>query len=234
MRITPSVITVLALGACHHNVYTPPARAFPLEPPRTLKAGKYGVQAEASGHGKNPDIGAAALRVRRGIDDNVEASAEITYANAGNETAANTSPHLVAVRAGARLQPEELQSVGITAGLGGGTFAGGPYVSADAGATLAYEGCRLTPFVGASGYVSTPLSANAVDTTEPSEPAGTHVDTPETTVGVQIRAGLALNLSSCEAKATQIVVGFGLDHFWDDDSDRGLASGGAAFLLDLD
>jgi hypothetical protein len=49
-----------------------------------------------------------------------------------------------------------------------------------------------------------------------------------------VRVGLSLNVSSCEARDKAIVVGFGLDHYWDDDSDRGYASGGAAFQLNLD
>jgi len=64
-------------------------------------------------------------------------------------------------------------------------------------------------------------------------PVGSFVDTPETTAGVQVRIGLKLNLSSCDDKRTALVAGFGLDHFWDDDSDRGYASGGAALEIDL-
>jgi hypothetical protein len=234
MRIAVLIALTIPIPACVHNVYTPPARAFPLETPETLKAGKYGLAGEVSAHGKTPDVGAGTLRVRRGIEDNLEASVEVTYAKVGNETAANTNPNLFAGRAGIRLQPDEMKSIGLSAGLGGGTFAGGPYVSADAGANLAYEMCRVTPFVGASGYVSTPLDAREVDTSEEGMMVGQFVDKPETTAGLTLRVGLSLNVSSCEARDKSIVVGFGLDHYWDDDSDRGYASGGAAFTFNLD
>ncbi len=231
MRIISASVVLVA--ACTHNVYTPPTRAFPLEPPATLKAGNYGLQLEASGHGTSPDVGAGTVRLRRGIEDNLEASAELTYGKAGNELATDTRRSMIAGRAGARLRPDEMPSVAVGAGVGGGTFAGGPFVSADAGAVLAYETCRVTPFVGGSGYVSAPLDAREVDTTEAGKEPGTFVDTPETTAGVQVRVGVSVNLSSCEAHSTSLVLGVGLDHFWDDDSDRGLASGGAALALDL-
>jgi hypothetical protein len=231
MRILSALV---ACAGCSHNVYTPPARAFPLETPRTLPAGAYGIAIEGSAHGENPSIGAGTVRVRRGIVENVEASAEVTYARVSDETAADTNPSLFAARAGARLRPDELQSVGVTAGLGAGTFAGGPFVTADAGATLAYDTCRLTPFVGGGAFVSQPLDARDVDTTRPGEPVGTHVDVPETTAGVQVRVGVSLNLASCERRSAAVIVGVGLDHYWDDDDDRGLASGGAALQLDLD
>ena len=232
MRIHAAV-TACALGACTHNVYTPPTRAFPLETPSTVKAGKYGLQLEASGHGKSPDVGAGTVRVRRGIEDNLEASAEFTYAKAGNKLATDTSQQMFAGRAGVKLRPDETPFIAVTAGAGGGAFAGGPFLSADVGGMAAYEMCRFTPFIGGSAYVSQPLNAQAVDTTEDGMAPGTFVDTPETTVGVQVRVGVAVNLSSCEAHATSLVVGFGLDHFWDNDSDRGLASGGAALSLDF-
>jgi len=231
MRII-STIAVLVAG-CSHNVYTPPTRAFPLETPQTLDEGRYGVQVEASGHGNGPKVGAGALRLRRGIADSAELDGEITYAKASDPSAANTNPHLLAARAGAKLRSEELPEVAVTAGLGGGTFAGGPYVSADAGAVIAYDTCRVTPFVGGMGYASKPLDARPVDTTQRGMPVGSFVDTPETTAGVQVRIGLKLNLSSCDDKRTALVAGFGLDHFWDDDSDRGYASGGAALEIDL-
>lgn len=231
MRII-STIAVLVAG-CSHNVYTPPTRAFPLETPQTLDDGRYGVQLEASGHGNGPKVGAGTLRLRRGIADGAELDGEITYAKASDPSAASTNPNLLAARAGAKLRSEEIPEVAVMAGLGGGTFAGGPYVSADAGAVVAYDTCRLTPFVGGMGYVSTPLDARPVDTTQPGMAVGTFVDTPETTAGIQVRVGLKLNLSSCDDRRTALVAGFGLDHFWDDDSDRGYASGGAALEIDL-
>src|SRR5262249_19839691 len=101
----------------------------------------------------------------------------------------------------------------------------GPFASVDAGSVLAYDGCSVTPFISGWGYVSKPLDARPVDASEPQFAPGTYVDTPETTVGVQVRIGLKLNLSSCERKDKAIVAGFGFDHLWDNDSDRGLASG---------
>jgi hypothetical protein len=198
-----------------------------------VKAGKYGVQLEASGHGKSPDVGAGTVRLRRGIEDNLEASIEATYAKAGNKLATDTSQQMFTTRAGVKLRPDEMQFVAVSAGLGAGAFAGGPFASADVGGVAAYEMCRFTPFIGGSAYVSQPLDAQRVDTTEEGKMPGTFVDSPETTVGVQVRVGVSVNLSSCEAHATSLVLGFGLDHFWDDDSDRGLASGGAALSLDF-
>ena len=224
---------VVVLSACTHNVYTPPSRAFPLETPQTLKAGAYGGQFEVSQHGKSPDIGAAALRVRRGIEDNLEASVELTYAKATNATVADTSPHLFAARAGIRMRSEE-SGASVGGGIGAGTFAGGGFVTADVGAVFAYETCRFTPFIGGSAYVSRPTNAQEVDTSEEGMEKGKFVDTPETTGGVQVRVGVSVNVSSCESHDKAIIVGAGLDHFWDDDSDRGLASGGAAFQLNLD
>jgi hypothetical protein len=171
------------------------------------------------------------LRVQRGIEDNLEASVEVTYAKASNATAADTSPHLFAGRAGIRMRSEEA-GASVGGGVGAGSFAGGGFVTADVGAVFAYEGCRFTPFIGASGYVSRPTNAQGVDTTEEGMPKGQFVDTPETTAGVQLRVGVSVNLSSCERRDKAIIGGAGLDHFWDDDS--GLASGGAAFQLNLD
>jgi len=231
MRIISTIAVLVA--ACSHNVYTPPTRAFPLETPQTIGDGDYGVQLEASAHGNGPKVGAGALRLRRGIADNAELDAELTYAKASDATTAPTQKQLIAARAGGKLRSDELPELAVTGGLGGGTFAGGPYVTADAGAVVAYDTCRVTPFVGGMGYLSTPLDARPVDTTQPDMPAGMFVDTPETTAGVQLRIGIKLNLSSCEDRRTAVVAGFGVDHFWDDDSDRGYASGGAAISIDL-
>lgn len=229
----PILVSLVGLAGCNHNVYTPPARAFPLETPPVVNVGSYGVQIEGSATGKNPSVGAGAVRIRRGVDEGMEVTGEVTYARSTKELAGHPNPNFYAARAGIKLRPEDVKFLGVTAGVGAGTFAGGPFGSLDAGAVLGYEGCKISPFVSGWGYVSKPIDARPVDATEEGTPAGSFVDTPETTAGVQVRAGVKINLSSCEKKDKAIVVGFGFDHLWDDDSDRGLASGGAALELNL-
>jgi hypothetical protein len=229
----PIIVTAGISAACNHNVFTPPARAFPLETPPVVEVGAYGVQVEGSATGKNPSVGAGALRIRRGVDEGMEVTGELTYARNTKELAGHPNPNFYAARAGVKFRPEEMRFLGVTAGAGAGTFAGGPFASLDAGAVVGYEGCKLSPFVSGWGYVSKPLDARPVDATEEGMPAGSFVDTPETTAGVQVRAGIKINLSSCEKKDKALVVGFGFDHLWDDDSDRGLASGGAALEFNL-
>ena len=190
-----SICVTLALGACSHRVYSPPASTMPLSGAATVTAGRTAVRAEASSLSEilGPTSGVGAVAARHGITEKLEVDVQGGAAHVRARSAAATDPNIYAGRVGARFNPGTTRNLAFTAGLGGGHSAGGEFVSADLGITIAYEDSRLVPFAGFRGFVSEPIRARPVDTS--TDHIGDEVDTPLTSIGTMTRAGLKLHLA---------------------------------------
>lgn len=188
------VALTAAVAGCSHHVYSPPARAFPLETVAPVGEGRTGVQLEGGYH----DItwGADAVsgtgRVRYGVHEEIDMAAEVMAVHIDGDSAAGTSPNIYAARVGGKARV--MSFMALAAGIGAGTSAGGPYASPDLGIIAAYENRYVVPFYAVRGFASQPFGAREVDTTEEGEPVGTHVDKPRFTRGLATSAGARLLL----------------------------------------
>jgi hypothetical protein len=194
MRATAGVLVVIGfLGAgCSYRVYSPPARALPLESPRPLPAGRTSVTAEGDVHSLlfGPSLVGGTLRVGRGVPSG-ELSAEATTMVVQGDSAAGTSPVIGMGRAGFRTGDRVF---GFAAGLGGGVSAAGAFVSPDFAVMAGYENCYLVPFAALRSSVSVPLAPSTVDVGKPEDGRGVHLLRPRTTFAFSPTFGLKIPL----------------------------------------
>ena len=227
----------LALGACSHNVFSPPASTMPLTSAANVAAGRTAVRAEASTVSEfvlGPDIGVGALAARHGVTENLEVDVQGSAGHVFEKSAAGTDRNIYAGRVGAKLNPGTTRNLAFTAGLGGGHSAAGEFVSADLGIAIAYEDSRLVPFAALRGFVSEPIRAKAVDTGDGTDNPGDHIDTPRTTVGAMTRVGLKLHLAGDWRTNTSdptLVAGLGVTKIADDMTNEVYADLSAGFEI---
>ncbi len=179
-------------GACNHNVYTPPARAFAVTSPQVLQPGETAARGTISSSSQlfGPEIFAATAGVRRGAHEDLEVVGDASFAKVNEGTAAGTNRNIAMGRIGAKVNPTESPNLAVTAGVGGGYApASGMYASADVGVVVGYENRYLVPFASFGAFASVPIDPKEVDTTQPSD-SEQHVDTPEKTQGLTIGVGL--------------------------------------------
>lgn len=216
----------VAATACSQKVYSPPSQLYAVTPVAALPANQQALDIDVSRHAEifDPPLDAGAARMRFGLGDNTEVSFEGTAAALRDDGPSTASRTLYTGRAGVRSNPGAGPFT-FFAGAGGGfAAAGGTFASADAGLGLGYENCVLVPSVQASAYVSEPLDARPVDVTvDAKDPT---FDTPTTTVGGVLRAGLRLSLSPAACRrgeqTTWIVAGVGVTRMMDRDSDTAI------------
>ncbi len=194
----------LACAGCNHELYSPPARMLPLESPATLARGETGVQAEGATQGAifGPSVETGTLRVREGMADATDATAEVSVLHVDGRSVADTYPYAFAGRVG--LKHAALPWLSLVGGLGGGASAGGGFVSPDVGVIAGYENRWAVPFVSLRVSVSVPFDGRPVDTGQAGHDAlGQYVYTPPFTwigggtVGLRVPVGRCDPGTSC-------------------------------------
>jgi hypothetical protein len=215
---------VLLLCACAHEVYSPPAHPIPLEAPRALRQGETAVRIAGGSTSAlfGPDLIAGTASVQRGLGHGAEGSLEATVARVQGDSAAGTSPFILAARAGGKLELYG-HHLAATAGLGGGGSAGGAFVSPDVGLVLGYDNPYLVPFFSLHGMGSLPVAPKEVDVTVAGDPPGTHVDTPKTTWGAGSAAGVRVPIGHPDHEGVHGGITGGLVswHLYSDGHDEG-------------
>jgi hypothetical protein len=215
----------LAMG-CSHHVYSPPARMLGLESAATLRPGETGIQGEL-GAVSWIDGATGALRVRQGVNDDLEASVEADALHVGHESAANTNPNAYALRLGIKYRLAPWLSLG--GGLGGGSSAAGWFVSPDLRAIVAWENPYVVPFLSAHGALSFPIDPRQVDVTGVGESTRS-VGTPARTGLFGVTVGLRVPIGPNVAGKVHgsVLVGLGLTELKDAADHQGVLQGGLA------
>ena len=230
------LVAVLITTACSQQVYSPPSRAFSLQPLAALPQGGRALDLELSHHAQifDPGINAGAARLRVGVGDNIEVSAEGTALAVDDHGPSRADRRLYAGRGGISVTPGK-GGLTLFAGLGGGYApAGGAFAAADAGISVGYHNCVLVPIVEASGFISNPLEPRPIDVTDDEYDT---FDTPQRTVGGSVRAGLRLGLqrAACRrgAQSSWLYAGFSFTSLADQDSSAGLLGVGVGLTIPL-
>lgn len=191
--------TASALVGCAPHVYSPPARVSALESAKPVAKDEtsggvaVGMQGEVFGF----ETLDASARVRRGVTEHSELGLDANMMRVNDsEAAADVDPYIWSARAGGKWAPALLEDhIALIYGIGAGTSEGGPFVSPDVGAVLAWENPYLVPFASVNGFVSEPLDARPVDVSTHEEGVGTNVQTASTTWGATVTGGLKWPIS---------------------------------------
>ena len=212
------------VGACSHNVYTPPSRPMVLTSPDTVETGETTLRATGSTSSDlfGPSILAGSVGARHGLDDRLEVVGDASFAQVIEASASGTNRGVAMARGGVKYRPTMSPHLAIVSGVGGGYApAAGSYLSADFGAVVGYENKYVVPFVSASAFGSVPLNPRTVNTTIPAD-TETFEDTPRSTVGLVIGAGLKVPIQT-----SAVLVGFTNTQLRDSDSSDSFMSLGA-------
>jgi hypothetical protein len=214
------IATTAFLAGCNNAVFSPPARAIPLESAATLPRGDTGIQAEGSLNPEvlGPNVFAGSVRVRHGVADDVdvEVGGTAMHVDADTKPSVPVSTSIYAVRGGAKIRLASPLS--ITGGFGGGYSAGGAFVSPDVGPVVAWENRYVVPFLATRLGMSVPISPRSVDTSQ--EQDGSHTSRPHLTWiftgigGVRIPLGWSKNPEG--TLRGSLLTGAGMTHLADD------------------
>ncbi len=232
-----AAVLLVAFAACSQRVYAPPSQLFAVTPITALPQNRQALELEASHHAQifDPAIEAGAARLRFGIGNDTEASLEGSTAVVRDDGPSPEPRTFYTGRAGLRSNPGH-GAFTMFAGAGGGFgAAGGTFISADAGFAVGHVNCVLVPQAQASAYVSEPLDARPIDvTTDPDAPT---FDTPHTTIGAVVRAGLRLSLSPSACRRGEqspwLYAGLGVTRMMDADSDAAIPGIGIGLEIPL-
>ncbi len=146
-------------------VHTPPARGLPLETSEPVGAGRTAAQVEAT-----RALGLAssgALRMRHGVGRDTDVSLETTvihippyWATSDAGSPRDEKLDTWGLRAGVK---ERLSRVfAVSAGVGAGLFAGGPFVAPDVALIASWNNGVVEPFVAVRISVSVPFASRKV------------------------------------------------------------------------
>ncbi|HEX8792866.1 MAG TPA: hypothetical protein VF765_18095 [Polyangiaceae bacterium] len=144
-----------------------------------MRPGQTGLQLEAATHGAFLGLSgeSGTLRVRRGVEEATDASAEVSVLHIDGSSVAGTFPYAFAGRVG--VKHEVRRWLSIVGGAGGGASAGGGFVSPDVAVIVAAENTYAVPFLSLRGSFSVPFDTHPVDTGKAgSDPPGRWVYTP--------------------------------------------------------
>ncbi len=211
-----ALLPVLAISslACARNVFSPPALPLPLEAPRTLDNGQAAIQASGGTSSSmfGPDLVAGAATVHVGMGRGTEASLGASVTHLQGHSSAGTSPDIISARAGVK---KELwrHHVSAIAGLGGGTDAGGGFVSPDVGVIAGFDNRYAVPFLSLHAMSSIPVGARQVDVSIDDEQPGTYVGTPKPTWGIGSTVGLRVPIGNPDSKGVHAGLTGGMT-FW--------------------
>ncbi len=206
---------VLVVG-CNHHVYSPPARALPLEAPATLPQGGQAVRLSGGMHGEltfGPNLPHGELTYRRALGPRLELSGTGTIAWVDEPTQEGVTGSGALGHLGVKLQLDEGGHVALRGGLGGGAHGAGMLAAADVGVIAGFQNRWVVPWIAITLMGSQPISARTVET---AGPGSTMSDPrrPDTTGGFDLGGGLAISLGD----AVRLHAGGGYLHL--DDGDR--------------
>lgn len=218
---------VLLAPGCANQAFSPPAGWIPMEEPNPLEPGRRTISG-GIGFGDigldAADIYGGNIRYREGISELLELQVEGAAVVIDEET--DEFPAILSARGGLKgLFVEDFPHLGWTAGLGFGGSAGGVFASADGGLQLGYVNRYLTPWIGAAGVVSVPLSSEDVDLKRPDDDEA-NIDHPVTSYGVRLSVGLSAHLGDSAARMHVVIANLKLyDIHGEDESITGASLG---------
>jgi hypothetical protein len=230
-------LALLAVTGCSQKVYSPPSQLFAVTPIAALPETQQAFDVDVSRHAQifDPPLDTGAARMRFGVGETAEISVEGAAAALREDGPSSSARTFYTGRAGVRTNPGKGPFT-FFAGAGGGfAAAGGTFAAVDVGAAVGYENCVLVPSFQASAYVSEPFDARPIDVTvDPKDPT---FDTPSSTLGGVLRAGLRLSLtpSACRRgeQSTWLVAGFGVTKMMDRDSDAAIGGAGLGISIPI-
>lgn len=232
-----AAVLLLVTTACSQRVYSPPSQVFAVTPIAALPQAKQSLDVEVSRHAAifDPPLDAGAGRLRFGIGNNTEVSLEGTAAALRDDGPSPEPRTFYTGRAGVRTNPGQSPFT-FFAGAGGGfAGAGGAFVAADAGLAIGHVNCTLQPTFQASAYVSEPLTPRPIDVTTGDM---REFDTPSTTIGGVLRAGVRLSLSPSACRRGEqvpwLTAGLGVTRMMDVDSDTAIPGFGFGIEIPLE
>lgn len=191
--VFPAVLLALLALGCTPQVYSPPARALPLEAPAALGDGVSALQLEAGSSSEvfGPSVVHAMGRARHGLTDTLDLSAEANFlivTNGDPETGAEV-PHRGIYSARLGLKYAVSPNFALTFGAGGGASAAGGFLSPDVGVIFGFENPHVVPFVSLRGFLSQPIAAR--DVTIP-DSDGDLTLRPDLTLGFGFTTGIRI------------------------------------------
>lgn len=186
------IISTAAIGCYSPHIYSPAGRVALLETAKTVGHEQRSVGVQA-GRSAVMDFYTDHLtaRARYGLSDYFEVGADASFQRYANMPSApsRTNPTLWSARLAAKWAPEDFNDyAAVIGGVGGGTYAGGEFISPDLGLVFALENPYVVPFLTLSAHLSVPLNPQAVDigVSEMSD----YFSTPTTTFGFTATTGL--------------------------------------------
>lgn len=144
---------------------SPPARLVNIESARTAAPGETVVNARGAVYSAifDPGLALGSAGVRRGVQENVEVNADVTWAYALYNEHPNIDRNIFAARVGGKMANRGGWA-SVTAGVGGGFApAAGGFTALDAGGIVSYPNCYAIPFGNGIVFGSVPLGAKQVD-----------------------------------------------------------------------
>lgn len=211
------LVLCLAPG-CSYHVLSPPARAAPLESPRTLPVGQNAIAVEGAAQSGvfDPTIVSGALRYRRGLTKRLDGVADMTAFHVlGRPSDLKTWPGAYALRLGVK-QEASRDVFALTFGLGAGGSAAGGFISPDLGFILGYENRYFVPFLSVRAFISQPLGARRVVLGE--EDGERRASTPATTLGAGGALGFRIPLLHDKQLTHSLAIGLAATGLCDKDT----------------
>ena len=190
------------LGGCSYQLVSPPARMVNLESAKTVAKGETmgGLHGAAYTGVFDPGAVVTNANVRRGVADNLEVDADLSWARVTYDGYPDIDRNIYAARVGAKLSNER-GTAAVFGGVGGGfARAAGGFTAADAGIAVSYPNCYVVPFANGMIFGSLPIAARQVVFTE-SDGTSTMSDKADPTYGFGWGAGIEIPLSHDRCRA---------------------------------
>ena len=188
--------SLLAATGCSSQILSPPARFQALDGLDPAAPDTTWLDFEGGGGGQvvwGPSAHGGSLRVRHGVAD-TEWSGEASIVQLDGNSASTASRLLGALRGGARGRiVDDFRHASWGAGLGGGAYAGGIYVSPEVSIAIGYDNAYLVPYLSLTGFMSLPIVARTVDTTDEADTP--REDSPLATFGLRFQLGLEVPMT---------------------------------------
>jgi hypothetical protein len=220
MRLRTTFLLLVLIG-CSPYVHSPPGRSLPLETPKALNPRETGVQVEGGGTvGQYVHLAGATLRVRhglvKGLDGNVEGGFE--RIRVSSSTYRIDDRWLFTGRIGFKYAP--IDHFAIRAGVAGGGWTGGGFVSPDVSLIAGYENPYCVPFIDLGWFMSIPTRESLVTLIDTGSGDGNYLAVPATTMGWTLGTGVRVPLSHSKTAHTKsaVLVGFGVRGAYFDNS----------------
>ena len=181
--------SMLVGSGCASQILSPPARFQALDGLSTAAPDDTWLDFEGGGGGQmfGPSAYGGSLRVRHGVGD-TEWSGEASLVQLNDSGASTASLVWGALRGGARGRVVEgFRHAWWGAGLGGGAYAGGIFASPEVTIGAGYDNPYIVPYLSITGFMSLPIVARTVDTTDDADVPSQ--DSPLATFGVRFQVG---------------------------------------------